>query len=105
MRYDRPYKKERRKESGRSTRRDEETEKTETLKYKLEAILSCALLFVVCQVLSCAKRPIESLNNLKRVRRNFQNKYSYSNAEKRSTNTSSPPLIILINGSRLRHRA
>ena len=76
MRYDRPYKKERRKESGRSTRRDEETEKTETLKYKLEAILSCALLYVVCQVLSCAKRPIESLNNLKRVRRNFQNKHS-----------------------------
>tara|TARA_B100000519_G_scaffold202960_1_gene223227 strand:+ start:9495 stop:9794 length:300 start_codon:yes stop_codon:yes gene_type:complete len=41
MRYDRPYKKERRKESGRSTRRDEETEKTETLKYKLcEAVVS-----------------------------------------------------------------
>jgi hypothetical protein len=32
----------------------------------------------------------------------LQNKYSYLNARKRSINTSSTPLIILINGSRLR---
>ena len=38
----------------------------------------------------------------KRVRRHFKNKYSYPNAVKRSINTSSTPLIILINESRLR---
>ena len=32
----------------------------------------------------------------------LQNKYSYPNAVKRSINASSTPLIILINGSRLR---
>ena len=32
----------------------------------------------------------------------LQNKYSYLNAVERSTNTSSTPLIILINESRLR---
>jgi hypothetical protein len=32
----------------------------------------------------------------------LQNKYSYLNAVKRSINTSSTPLIILINESRLR---
>ena len=38
----------------------------------------------------------------KRVRHHFKNKYSYPNAVKRSINTSSTPLIILINDSRLR---
>ena len=60
------------------------------------------LLFVVC--LLETNQIFSRINNLTIQTRttSVQNKYSYLNAVKRSINTSSAPLIILINESRLR---
>ena len=64
--------------------------------------LSPSFFFVVC--LLETNQIFSRINNLTIQTRTttLQNKYSYPNAVKRSINTSSTPLIILINENRLR---